>query len=31
MEMLVVLALALLIASTWGLFRIAVVTKEKRR
>ena len=30
-EALVFLVLALLLATTWGLFRIAVVTKEKRR
>jgi hypothetical protein len=31
MEAFVLLVLALLLAATWGLYRIAVVTKETRR
>jgi hypothetical protein len=31
MEAFVLLVVALLIAATWGVYRIAVVTKETRR
>ena len=31
MEAFMLLVLALLIAATWGLYRIALVTKETRR
>lgn len=31
MEAFILLVLALLMAATWGLYRIAVVTKETRR
>ena len=31
MEAFVLFVLALLIAATWGLYRLAVVTKETRR